>query len=172
MKYKLDEPYPSLDNLGVHVKHGHILLSNLGGLHSEINTFSLFFYNSIILEKRWPSLSHVMKEICLVEFEHLEIFARMCYQLGVDPRLWDCQNDLLEYWSPGYNIYPRHIDTMLSNAILQKQNTMTIYQYQISCIDDPIIQDVLKHIIEEEQMHVHILETYLKKYHQKKKDRQ
>lgn len=173
MKYQLNKPYPSIDQLKTNVRYGQILLSNLGGLHSETNAVSLYFYNYIILEKRCPQLSHIMKEIGYVELQHLELFAKMCFQLGVDPRLWDCQNDLLEYWSPGFNIYPRQLHSLLENAIIQKQNTISIYQYQISCIKDPIIQSVLSHIIKEEQLHITILEKYLKRLylHHSLKDR-
>lgn len=101
-----------------------------------------------------------------MEMIHLDIFAKMCCRLGVDPRLWDCQNDFLEYWSPGYNIYPRQIPTLLENAIIQEQNTITTYNYQIECIDEPIIQESLKRIIQDEQLHVEIFQHFLKLYHQ------
>jgi len=169
MKYALDMPYPSIEELDVNATYGQIMLSNLGGLHSEMNAVSLYFYNHVILETVWPELSHAMLEICKVEMHHLDIFAKICCRLGVDPRLWDCQNDFLEYWSPGYNVYPRQIHTMLENAIIQEQNTITAYHYQIECIDEPVIQDVLKRIIQDEQWHVEIFQDFLKEYHQQKK---
>ena len=167
MEYILNTPYPSIDQLEVNVTYGQIMLSNLGGLHSEMNTVALYFYNSVILEQLWPDLSIAMKQMSQTEMKHLDIIARMCSRLGVDPRLWDCQNDFLEYWSPGYNVYPRQITSMLENAIIQEQNTITTYHYQINCIDEPIIQDVLKRIIEDEQLHVEILQSFLKEHHKK-----
>ena len=65
---------------------------------------------------------------------------------------------------PGYNVYPRQINTMLENAIIQEQNTIQIYQHQASCIHEPIIQDVLNRIIKDEQLHVQILESFLYEY--------
>lgn len=169
MKYFIDQPYPSINNLDINVVYGQIILSNVGGLHSEMNAVSLYFYNHVILKQLWPELAEAMHDISIVEMHHLEIFAEMCSQLGVDPRLWDCQNDFLEYWSPGYNVYPRQINTMLENAIIQEQNTITTYQYQISCIDEPVIQNVLKRIILDEQLHVQIFEKFLKEFNFKNK---
>ena len=143
MEYYINEPYPSIDNLDMNIAYGQILLSNIGGLQCEMNAVSLYFYNHVILEQLWPELSQAMHKISIVEMHHLEIFAKMCCHLGVDPRLWDCQNDFLEYWSPGYNVYPRQINTMLENAI---------------------IQDVLNRIIKDEQLHVQILESFLYEY--------
>lgn len=167
MKYTLDIPYPSTDNLDMNVQYGQIMLSNVGGLHSEMNAVSLYFYNHVILDHCWPELAKAMKTISIVEMHHLNIFAKMCCQLGVDPRLWDCQNDFLEYWSPGYNVYPRQMNTMLENAIIQEQNTISTYQYQMSCIDEPIIKDILKRIILDEQLHVQIFEEFLREYNLK-----
>lgn len=162
MKYYIDMPYPSIDDLDVNVLYGQMMLSNLGGLHSEMNAVSLYFYNHVITEDAWPELAQAMHGISLVEMHHLEIFAEMCFRLGVDPRLWDCQNDFLEYWSPGYNVYPRQVNTMLENAIIQEQKTIDIYQNQISCIDEPVIQSMLQRIILDEQLHVEIFKRFLK----------
>ncbi len=164
MKYKLDIPYPSIQNLDVNQYYGQMMLSNLGGLHSEMNSVSLYNYNHVIMSEKWPELSHAMFEISIVEMHHLDIFAKMCFRLGVDPRLWDCQNDYLEYWSPGYNIYPCQIHTMLENAIMQEQNTISIYQHQMNCIDEPIIQDVLQRIIKDEEHHIQIFQHFLNEY--------
>lgn len=164
MKYTLDIPYPSIDHLDIHVEYGQMILSNLGGLHSKMNATTLYFYNHIILEKKWPELSFAMEKICIVEMLHLKIFAQMCYLLGTDPRLWDCHNDFLEYWSPGYNVYPRQIQSMLENVIIQEQNTILHYQCQIDSIKDPIIQNMLERIILDEKLHIQIFEHFLKQH--------
>ena len=163
-KYNVELPYPPIDNLNVNVKYGQMLLSNLSGLHSEMNTLSLYFYNSIITKYSHPKIREAMEEICKIEMKHLKIFADMCYLLGVDPRLWDCQNDYLEYWSPGFNIYPRQIHSMLENAIIQEQNTISIYSHQIDLIDEPIICNMLKRIILDEQLHVEIFQELLREH--------
>ncbi|MEG0275826.1 MAG: ferritin family protein [Coprobacillus sp.] len=169
-QYTLDIPYPSVDSLDINVDYGHIILPNLGGLISEMNAVSLYSYNHIVMEQIWPKLAEAMQEISLVEMKHLNIFSKMCYRLGVDPRLWDCQNDFLEYWSPGYNVYPRQIPTLLENAITQEKKTILMYEQQISKIDEPIIQDILKRIILDEQLHVQIFEHFLQTYNENKEN--
>lgn len=161
MKYTIDMPYPSIDGLDMNVMYGQMMLSNLGGIQSEMNAVSLYFYNHIIMEQVWPELALAMHEISLVEMHHLEIFAHMCCHLGVDPRLWDCQHDFLEYWSPGYNVYPRQINSMLENAIMQEEAVIKTYEYQASCIDEPIIQEMLQRIILDEKLHVEIFQHFL-----------
>lgn len=57
MNYTLDIPYPCVDNLDVNTTYGQMMLSNLGGLHSEMNAVTLYFYNHIILQQSWKELA-------------------------------------------------------------------------------------------------------------------
>ena len=169
-QYTLDIPYPPVTDLDMNIEYGQIMLSNLGGLYSEMNAVSLYFYNQIILENCWKELANAMHCVSVVEMHHLEIFAQMACRLGVDPRLWECKNDFLEYWSPGYNVYPRQINTMLENAIVQEKHTIHLYQQQIAYIQEPTIQEALKRIILDEEHHVQIFESFLNEYNQTHKE--
>ena len=101
-----------------------------------------------------------MEKISIVEMHHLDIKLTLAYHLGADPRLWDCQQGCLEYWSPGYNVYPSHLKSLLENAIIQEQNTIAIYQQQITCIKERTIQKILHRIIEDEDYTFKFLNTF------------
>lgn len=166
-KYTIDLPYPSIKDLNVNIEYGQYILSNLSGLHSKMNTITLYFYNSIILQDSHPQLKSIMEEICKVELIHLKIFADMCFYLGVDPRLWECKNDMLEYWSPGYVIYNKQVIPMIENAIFNEQNAICNYSHQIDIIKNEKICNMLRRIILDEQLHVEILQSLLKEYIEK-----
>lgn len=169
MKYRIDKPYPLIEKLQPNPRYASMMLSHLGGLYSEMNAVSLYFYNHIILKDSWLELSEAMEQISIVEMRHLDIFAQLAYQLGADPRLWDCQNGYLEYWSPGYNVYPSHLQSLLENAMIQEQQTIDIYQKEINCIHNHTIQQILYRIIEDEQLHLEIFEYFLNEYQYKKR---
>ena len=166
-KYTLDIPYPSFDYLEKDDQYASLILSNLSGLHSKMNSVTLYFYNSIILQKDDIELKEAMETICKVELYHLKILAEMSYLLGADPRLWECHNDSLEYWSPGFNIYHKNIPNMLENAIIQELNTISNYTHQLDIINNDIICNVLKRIILDDQKHVEIFQKFLKLYLEK-----
>ena len=155
--------YPNLNHLQRNTKLGYMLLSHLGGLHSKMSIVSLYFYNHIIIEDINKELSDIFYQLLLVEMKHLQLLAKVCFKLGVDPRLWNCQNDSLEYWSPSYNVYSTQMTSMIENAIRQEKNTIKTYQEQIQYIDEPIIQDILNQFIIEDKQHIHILQSYAKK---------
>ena len=167
MNYLINKPYPKIQNIQPNPQYASMMLSNLGGLHSEMNAVSLYFYNHIILMDTWPELSEAMEKISIVEMHHLDIFAQLAYQLGTDPRLWDCQQGYLEYWSPSYNVYPCHLQSLLENAMIQEQQTINIYQKQIHYIYNQTIQKILYRIIEDEQLHLQIFESFLNEYNAK-----
>lgn len=164
MNYFINKPYPEMTDIKENPQYASLMLSNLAGLYSEMNAVSLYFYNHVILKDVWPELSVAMETISIVEMHHLDIFAHLAYHLGADPRLWDCQQGCLEYWSPGYNVYPSHLKSLLENAIIQEQNTIAIYQQQITCIKEITIQKILHRIIEDEELHIQIFEYFLNEY--------
>ena len=164
MNYFINKPYPEMTDIKENPQYASLMLSNLAGLYSEMNAVSLYFYNHVILKDVWPELSVAMEKISIVEMHHLDIFAHLAYHLGADPRLWDCQQGCLEYWSPGYNVYPSHLKSLLENAIIQEQNTIAIYQQQITCIKERTIQKILLRIIEDEELHIQIFEYFLNEY--------
>lgn len=168
MKYLLDIPYPQMDHIEPHIEYGQMILSHLGGINSEMSAISLYFYNHIITKDTWKELSEAMQQISFIEMKHLDILAELCYRLGIDPRLWACHDDSLQYWSPGYNIYPRQIHTILENAIEDERTAIALYQSQIDYIQDENIQMILNRIILDEQFHLEIFENFLQQYHQQK----
>ncbi|MCD7808591.1 MAG: hypothetical protein LUH02_04555, partial [Erysipelotrichaceae bacterium] len=117
--------------------------------------------NMILTKEEHPDLSQIFRNIKQEEMKHMELLADLCYQLGIDPRLWEIQNDLLQYWSPGYNIYPRTLHKMIENMINNETKLIDIMQSQISMFDEPIIIDIFHQIITEDKKHVDILKTRL-----------
>ena len=164
MNYFINKTVERCVDIKENPQYASLMLSNLAGLYSEMNAVSLYFYNHVILKDVWPELSVAMEKISIVEMHHLDIFAHLAYHLGADPRLWDCQQGCLEYWSPGYNVYPSHLKSLLENAIIQEQNTIAIYQQQITCIKERTIQKILHRIIEDEELHIQIFEYFLNEY--------
>ncbi len=147
--------------LEMNLKSGRLLLKDIGGLNSKMNNVSLYFYNMILTKEEHPDLSQIFRNIKQEEMRHMELLADLCYQLGIDPRLWEIQNDLLQYWSPGYNIYPRTLHKMIENMINNENKLINIMQSQISMFDEPIIIDIFHQIITEDKKHVDILKTRL-----------
>ncbi|MCD7893937.1 MAG: hypothetical protein LUG60_09580 [Erysipelotrichaceae bacterium] len=147
--------------LDTNLKSGKLLLKDIGGLNSKMNNVSLYFYNMIVTKENNLELSEVFRKLYKEETKHIELLADLCYQLGIDPRLWEIQNDLLQYWSPGYNIYPRTLHKMIENMVNNETKLIHTMQSQLSMFDEPIIIDIFNQIIEEDKIHIETLKARL-----------
>lgn len=163
MKYHVDLPYPPIKITCPNIQYGQMILDNVGGMNSEMSAVSLYLYNHIISGEAFKELNEAFLKISITEMHHLDIFSQLSLKLGMDPRLWSCTNEYNEYWSPAYNNYPNQLDALLVNAITSEQKAIEKYQYQMEVIQDPYIQAILKRIIQDEQLHVKILDGFYKK---------
>ena len=161
MKYTLDTPYPSIKELDTNIEYSQIILSNLGGLHSEMNAVSLYFYNHIILENQWPQLSKAMIQIAIVEMRHLQILGELIRELGVYPIYLDPIVDQHEFWSAKYVNYEVNLKEMLILNMEAEQKAILQYNSLIHVIEEEDVKTILKRIVLDERLHLEIFEKLL-----------
>lgn len=160
MEYKINKPYPKIEGIECNEEYGLMILDNVGGMISEMSAVSQYLYDHTIATSDFLELKKTFINISMVEMHHLNIFMELALKLGVDPRLWSCQNDQCYYWSPSYLNYPNQLDNVLQTAIDNEYQAINKYMYQSQVIRDSQIIAILKRIIEDEQLHVKILEEW------------
>lgn len=163
LRVVVDAPYPPVQAAGRHPEYGRAMLSNIGSDHSEMGTVSQYFYNSVILKPEHEAIARCFHQISVVEMHHLNIFASLAFQLGMDPRLWCVRSGGRSYWSPAYNHYPRELRRILENAVQDEQAAVRKYRRQAETIRDPNIVDNLNRIILDEERHIELFQTMLRR---------
>ena len=163
--YASDKPYPAIQIERQNPSYARAMLDNMGGRNSEMTAISLYVYNGLISECE-PALSEAFQKISMVEMHHLRIFGRLAFALGENPRLWGIQGAHKVYWSPGYNQYPSQLKPLLLNAIRGEQEAIQKYEKQIKSIYDECIQNILRRILLDEEIHLTIYkklyDTYIR----------
>lgn len=149
-------PYPPIQVWGPDARYAKAMLSNIGSCNSEMSAVSLYFYNSIITRSSFEEVADCFHRISMVEMKHLDIFGRLAFLLGADPRLWSSNGKNPSYWSPGCNQYPGQIIRLLDNAIRGEHAMISKYRQQAAWIKDPNIVDILNRIILDEEHHIQI----------------
>lgn len=150
--------YPEIKVLGKNKIYGRMMLSNVGGVNSEMSAISLYFYNHIITDE---NISKTFKNISIVEMHHLDIFAELAKLLGENPRLWKRDFNRYTYWSPSYNKYPTKLKPLLENSLKGEEMAVKKYQNQAKIIKDPFIVEILNRIIYDELNHIEIFKSLL-----------
>lgn len=158
----LDEPYPPVQTACRRPEYGRAMLSNIGSEHSEMGTVSQYFYNSVIIKPEYENIARCFQHISVVEMHHLNIFATLAFQMGMDPRLWCARSRGCSYWSPAGNRYTQDLRQMLRNVIQGEQMAVRKYTRQAEMIRDQNITENLKRIILDEEHHIEIFQSILK----------
>lgn len=153
---RLDLPYPEIKVADCNPDYALAMLSNVGSGNSEMTAVSLYFYNSVILNPDYANFARCFHEISVVEMHHLDIYARLAFLMGVDPRLWTMENRQMVYWTPGYNQYPYQVRDVICNSIRGEEEAIRKYKKQAETIRDPNIVAILERIILDEKTHVEI----------------
>lgn len=160
-KVTIDLPYPPIQTESRRRDYAYAMLSNIGSNHSEMTAVSLYFYNSVIVNPDYADFAQCFHKISIVEMHHLDIFASLASQMGLDPRLWSMENQGMCYWTPAYNSYPRKIREVIENSIQGEEATIQKYTRQAETICDTNIVKILKRIILDEKHHIEIFQAML-----------
>lgn len=113
-------PYPPIAVCAKNREYAAAMVSNIGACNSEMSAVSLYFYNSMITKESFGEVAECFHKISIVEMRHLDIFGQLTLKLGMDPRLWQCRNGKMEYWSPECNRYPDRILLLLENSLITR----------------------------------------------------
>ncbi len=162
--FAAEAPYPQVKVKCMNQMYAREMASNIGACNSEMSAVSLYFYNSIIAGETYKEISDCFHKIMIVEMHHLDIFGRLAYLLGADPRLWAYTRRRPIYWSPGCNQYPRQLKDLLQNALRGEEEAIRKYKRQAESIRDPYVVANLQRIIEDENIHVEIFHTLCRQY--------
>ncbi|MGI6175232.1 MAG: ferritin-like domain-containing protein [Christensenellales bacterium] len=155
--YAIQLPYPTINIDKPNNIYARMMLDNAGGSISEMSAVSLYFYNHLVTSPLVKEISIVFEKISIVEMHHLEIFGKLAFLLGENPRLWTQRNHQRIYWTPGYNKYSFELPQLMKYAINSEKAAIQKYERQAAEIKNQNIIDQLNRIILDEQLHVDIL---------------
>ncbi len=154
-QYRVDAPYPPVRAEGPNPIYACDILSNVGGVVSEMSDVALYFYNSVVTKPQYDWIAECFHHISIVEMYHLEIFSELALQLGADPRLWSGRTRKL-WWTPAYRQYPLEIRALIANSMEGEEAAIRKYSEQAKTICDRNIVAILNRIILDEKRHLQI----------------
>lgn len=159
---RLDIPYPPVQAESRRSDYANAMLSNVGSSNSEMSAVSLYFYNSVLLRAEDAAFAGCFHQIGIVEMHHLDIFATLAFQMGLDPRLWSMDKQKPCYWTPAYNCYPsRRLREVIENAIQGEEAAVEKYTWQAEHIQDANIRKNLERILMDEHHHIKLFNQML-----------
>ena len=156
---RLPPPYMPAQNRNPH--YAQILKNSLASSKSETTAVMQYTYQSWVLAAEFSEIADTMQHISMVEMHHLQMLGRLIDLLGGTPSYCCVQRNRQFPWNATMVFYGRMVRQMMQNNIAGEQEAIRQYRKQIQIIQDCHIQEILKRIILDEELHIELFKKYL-----------
>lgn len=109
-----------------------------------------YIYHSFVIRHYDRDLAEMLLCIAIVEMHHLDILANLIVLLAGDPTYYTESS----FWNGSYVDYGYNLLEQLESDLKSEYEAIANYQKHIMMIHDPYIQNILRRIIVDEEMHV------------------
>lgn len=157
------KPYPEVKVSKKNREYAKLLMEDYAGISSEESAIHLYLYQNLILKDDDWELRDALMEISKVEMYHLYILGTVIMELGEKPIFGESKDELILPWNSSYVDYTTNIKRMLLVDIEREEAAIKNYREHIRCIDDENIKEILRRIIEDEELHLDIFHYFLGK---------
>ena len=130
----------------------HSSQSEYAGKVSEDTAIHTYLFQSMVVSS--PEISQILMEISKVEMKHFHLLGCLIKKLGVLPVYLDPVDAHHPFWSGKYVSYEGDFGEMLLLDI----QAIRDYEAIVHTIGDEQVQEVLKRIVLDEQLHLEIFE--------------
>lgn len=156
-EYSVRQDLPPPDGCMPNKQYGRVLLVDYAGETSEFTAFAQLRCQGALLAQSFPEMAEVLYSIAAVDAAHMEMLERLIAALGVKPRMRTLRKGRARFWSPQFVKCGEDVLQMLSNDILLKQAALNSYADTLRMISDVSIQNIIRCIMADEQLHLDIL---------------
>ena len=95
---------------------------------------------------------------------HLKILAEVLVALGAKPKYGAYTGQQFKYWNASMDRYADTLMIIIKNSIEDENEMVTQYNDHIKLIQDKNIQEILRRIVQDEEVHIGILTALYHKY--------
>lgn len=163
-KYADPSPYPKIR---VHAPNDHyaeILMDDYAGMVSEFTAISQYLYHHFLLKKLSDDLGELLENVAITEMLHMEMLADTILLLGGNPVIRGSYSTMGSFWDGRLVNYGVLACDQLRADLDSEYKAIANYRRHIEIIGDSYVQDILKRIILDEEVHVKLFTKELKKY--------
>lgn len=162
VSYEAPGSYPKIRVVSPNEYYAEILNEDYAGKVSEFTAVNQYEYDCIVNRRDDAALVKHLKHIEEVERRHLEIIGELIRLLGVNPTFRSGFQSEKLFWT-GKNIeYGKNSKEQLKNDLELEYCSIRNYNMHKKLISDPYIKAILTRIIDDEYVHVHVLEALIR----------
>jgi bacterioferritin len=157
-------PYPELKVTAPNRIYAEILMDDYSGIVSEFTAVNQYLYHHFVTDETNKEVAKMIENIAIVEMLHMEMLASLILKLGGNPVFRGGRSTARNFWNGRLVYYGKNLCNRLEADLDSEFKAIKNYEAHIKLIDDPYIQNVLRRIILDEDVHIKLFENALEKY--------
>lgn len=152
-----NKSYSLPEQLPRNIRWARILLNAYSGKDSELTSIHQYSYHRLMAGQTAPDIAENLLFLALQEMRHLELLGATILMLGLRPSYTFYQGTRRLRWNAGFVQYGRNLREMLELDLAGEHRAIEAYEQAVRAIPEQQIQELLRHIIEDEKRHIGIL---------------
>lgn len=133
------------------------MMGDYAGRAGETTAVMQYMYQRYITAGVDDEISESLSGIAMVEMTHHELLGKAIVACGGTPYLGTTR----EFWTGRCVNYTKDLKTLLADDILAEKTAIEGYRKTIVCLQNDSLKRLISRIIEDEQVHIKILENLL-----------
>lgn len=158
MEFSAAGEYPAIEGR-CEIYDAICLMGDYGGRNGETTAVLQYVYRHYIFKGVDEELSSMMRGIAIVEMRHHSLLGSTIVKCGGTPYI----GTMREFWTGRAVSYAKDIRLALSSDIQSEKAAIDSYGRTMGCLQNESIKRLVARIIEDEKVHLRLLEDYLKK---------
>lgn len=155
-RFMAEGEYPALEGR-LDIYDALCIMNGYAGRNGETTAVMQYTYQKYISCGIKDCLSNTIGGIALVEMHHHELLGKAVVACGGTPYLGTSR----EFWT-GRNVnYVKDVKTFLADDIATERLCIESYRKTIVCLQNESLKRLISRIIEDEQVHIKILEELI-----------
>lgn len=155
--YSINKPYPEINVNMPDFRDVRCLINDYAGFCSETTAIFSYIYQSFVLADSYPDIAKALEGIAIVEMHHLSMLGHTIERLHGDPKF----SGLNGFWNGAYVNYNKNVKAILQKDIKDEQLAIADYRRTIKCLTNNSIKELIERIIQDEELHIKILQELL-----------
>lgn len=157
MELKVEEKYPSLNDITEDTQTLRAISPAYAGKRGEMTAVLQYVYQAIFLDANgMQEESKLLLSIAVNEMHHLEILGTMITKLGAPPVYTACPPYPVGFYCASNVNYAKQLRAMICADIAGEETAIEDYTRMLTVVKGPVFE-VIARIIEDEKLHLKTL---------------
>ena len=158
----LSQPFPTTDEITPDALSLKIISPAYASSDSELNATLQYIYHSYFFARKgYYEIADPLEGIAIAEMMHLKLLGKTILALGGAPIYTQYPPNCFNFYSAKYVAYSRSLKDMLEDDIRGEKHAICGYKKMLSCLKNNCVKKIVSRILDDEIMHLEILEKIL-----------